>query len=366
MVYGLEGSTAARALTYGYSNARVKAMQALLFKGKDLEALVGASDLKEVIGFLERTSYREDLVATSLNYSGINRVELALGLNYARAASKLLKIAPKAALPVLAAILRKWDVHNLKTILLGKYEKKPRAEIEPYLVRCGSLSKATLARLLEEDSIQELVGLLAGTEYGWVLERAWKKFGESKDMNAFLEALDLHYYAKLAVEVSDTGGSERVIRQLVEAEVDAKNLVNALRLRREGKTDEYIGSLFVPGGSLDREELQALLKAHPQGEKGFEALLLAAQKRMGLAPSEGGIVPSKGAGKSLAALETRLAHRIVEQSLRTLRRSILSLGALVGFLYLKENEVNNVRKVIRAKEYRLPPAMAKEMLIIPS
>ena len=95
MVYGLEGSTAARALTYGYSNARVKAMQALLFKGKDLEALVGASDLKEVIGFLERTSYREDLVATSLNYSGINRVELALGLNYARAASKLLKIASR-------------------------------------------------------------------------------------------------------------------------------------------------------------------------------------------------------------------------------------------------------------------------------
>jgi V/A-type H+-transporting ATPase subunit C len=65
----------------------------------------------------------------------------------------------------------------------------------------------------------------------------------------------------------------------------------------------------------------------------------------------------------LIHFEVALEKVIAGQGLKALSRSILSLGSIIGFLFLKEEEVSNIRKIVRAKEYDLPLNKVKEMLV---
>ena len=48
----------------------------------------------------------------------------------------------------------------------------------------------------------------------------------------------------------------------------------------------------------------------------------------------------------------------------SLRTSVLSLGALIALLMLKEVEVKNVRKIVRGKEFGVPIEEIRESLIV--
>jgi vacuolar-type H+-ATPase subunit C/Vma6 len=51
------------------------------------------------------------------------------------------------------------------------------------------------------------------------------------------------------------------------------------------------------------------------------------------------------------------------RSIRILRSSQMSIGVLVGALLLKEQEMGNIRKIIRGKTLRLPPEEIEKMLV---
>ena len=55
-----------KALEFGYANARVKAMKQSLLSEKELNALAEAKSIGELYSLLEKTQYREDLVASAL------------------------------------------------------------------------------------------------------------------------------------------------------------------------------------------------------------------------------------------------------------------------------------------------------------
>ena len=57
-------------LKYGYSNARVKGMKGLLFKRDFLDELIKVGSVDSMIELLQRTHYKEELVALSVRYSG--------------------------------------------------------------------------------------------------------------------------------------------------------------------------------------------------------------------------------------------------------------------------------------------------------
>jgi len=43
---------------------------------------------------------------------------------------------------------------------------------------------------------------------------------------------------------------------------------------------------------------------------------------------------------------------------------MMSIGAIAGFLFLKEEEMNNIRKIVRGKALGLPAERIAEMLIL--
>lgn len=344
-----------RALIYGYSNARVKAMKTFLIPQSQIQEMIDVEGVGAVAGILERTAYKEDLIALSLRHSGADLVELALGRNFARTCRKLIRITPADATSTLLGILERWDVHNLKTIILAKGLGYSEEQITPFLVPSGELTEAELKKILKKD-MSELVEYLKRTKYAPVAD-AFEEYAEEvrgKNLAPVLSALDSLYFRALPGMIGAKDAEMATILSLVRAEVDMKNIMSILRAKKENLGEEAISKLVIEGGNLSMGELGKLIEC-----RSIPEVIGKLRHAYNLGPA----LERYNADGSLTHFEIDLENRIAERGIKALRRSILSAGAIVGFLYLKEAEVKNIRKIVRAKEFKIPNEKLKEMLI---
>lgn len=130
-----------RALKYGYSNARVKAMKGFLLKQSTLDDLIRAGSVEAMMELLQKTTYKGSFSDASVRYAGSELVELAAAKSFADTVQKLIRIAPKSDKQVLRALLIKYDLLNLKTMMHAKSLGKTYEEVRPDLVPVEALRK---------------------------------------------------------------------------------------------------------------------------------------------------------------------------------------------------------------------------------
>jgi V/A-type H+-transporting ATPase subunit C len=364
-------------LVFGYSNARVRAMRTALLSRRQAEDLLKIRSVAGIEEYLMKTPYREDFSHMPRGLSEAKRVELAASRNFARTAQKLIRITPKQSLPSLMAFLGRYDIHNLKAILLSKKLGKPPSEIEHLIIQAGSLSFEDLSRLISSKSAASFYEAMRSTKFGLELlnsvslrhipkERirmAISKPGfEELPVDLLLAAMDAYYY-ELAAKFAHMGDKESLeIARLLSAEADAKNILSILRLKKSGAGKKEIQMSIVKGsGQFSRVQLEKLIEA----KDAAEAARLASDFFASSAGKE-----AFEAAEGLFAKDGRLSHleiafenSIARKSLKLLRRSMLSLGTIIGFLLLKEEEMNNIRKIVRGKQLSLPPEKIEEMLV---
>jgi V/A-type H+-transporting ATPase subunit C len=344
-----------RAMRYAFSNARVKAMKAALLPKETVGQLVAADRVGDVVALLERTDYKDDLAEPALKHSGADLVEFALGRHMARKARKVLSFTPKESVRAVLSVLEKWDAYNLKTILLAKHLGHSAEDVAPLLVPAGEMDSQDLARLQAQEKIEDVASFLSGTAYGNALAPLLAEYRKTGSIQPLLNAVDKAFYSNLSRSVSPSLPDGGRILSVVKSSIDNRNAVNILRGKREAATEQAISSFIIDGGTLSRNSLAPFVRASTADEA---TKLVIERFRLGPA------LEAHGAGRaSLVAIEIELERRVLRFGFKALRASVLSPGALVGYLLLKENEVNNIRKIVRGKEFNLPPAKIKETLI---
>ena len=70
------------------------------------------------------------------------------------------------------------------------------------------------------------------------------------------------------------------------------------------------------------------------------------------------------ADKQLSHFEVVFEKSIARRSLKAMYRSVMSIGALVGMLFLKEEEMHNIQKIVRGKALGLPSEKVSGMLVL--
>src|SRR3989338_10633037 len=97
-----------RVMTYGYANARVKAMKQSLLQQKEMDSLVNAKSVQEVFSILDKTSYRQDLVASALREKTLaDQIELAASKNFSYVLKKILRFTPAEAKEMVLGLFEK-------------------------------------------------------------------------------------------------------------------------------------------------------------------------------------------------------------------------------------------------------------------
>lgn len=344
-----------RAMKFGYSNARAKAMKAALLDKQVLEQMIGAGSMRELLGILDTTAYKQDLGEPSLRYSGADLVEFALGKHFARHVRKVLKFTPKDAVGTILSVLKKWDAYNTKAILLGKHLGYKDDEIIPLLVPAGAMRPEDLRKMREQRDVESLVTFIARAPgYRQTLIPMLGPYRETKNVQPLLDAIELQFYRTLSKSISGAQVDEPVILDLVKASIDARNIMNVLRGKRDGISDEAMLRFFIEGGNIKRRGFRILVACHSIEE--------AVGKAKGRYNLDAALEAYRG-DNSLVHFETEFERKIAEKGLKALRSCILSPGAIVAYLYLKETEINNLRKIVRAKEFGVPQEKLRETIV---
>jgi len=354
-----------RALKYGYSNARVKAMKGLLLKQGMLEELIRVRTIEAMIEILQRTTYRDDLANASVNYSGSDLIEMAASANFARVVQKLLRVSPKEDRPLVEALLVKWDLLNLKTMMHAKMLGKDYDGIKHQLSCVGGLTEDDFRRIMKAEE-REILKAIKRTKLGEKMlststehfsKGMWETFNNAlRNLDTFTQTetiIDAYSYMLMDKALAETGGKvASFVRNLLRIEIDAKNIMIIQRLKKHGADEKKIKNTLIKGGTINQHVMDKIIEA-----KDINALVPLVKPKFHKLELEGDNL-------KLTDLEIALEKSLAAQKVVAFHRSALSVGVIIGFLLLKEEEMSNLRKIAKGKEFNIPEEDVRKMLVI--
>ncbi|MDZ7702348.1 MAG: V-type ATP synthase subunit C [Halobacteriales archaeon] len=349
-------SAAQGASNYEYVSARVRTRRAQLFGADDYRKLVRMGP-GEIARFMEESTYGREVNALGARHDGVDLIEYALNHNLARHFDDVLRWADGRLYDRIARYLRKFDAWNVKTVLRGHYTDSDAQDIQDDLIRAGELDDDLLDAMVEADSIELVVELLEGTIFGAPLAGALRDYEETNLLVPLENAVDRAYYEHLLAE--EGGADDRATTLYLEflrAEIDFRNVRNALRLAHSG-ADIDPAEYYIEGGKLfDRTELASLagntdelvarVRASRYGDKLAEAL------------------DALEAADSLIAFEHALEAALLSYSRHLSVVYPLSVCPVLAFVLAKEREVDNIRAIARGREAGLSADEVETELVI--
>ncbi len=343
---------------YEYVTARVRSRRASLFDDDDYRKLLRMGT-SEIARFMEETEYETEMNALGSRYSGVDLVEYALNRNLAKHFEDLLQWSNGRLYDLIARYLRKFDAWNVKTVIRGLYSDAERADIEDDLIRAGEFSEKQLEALLNAESIDGAVEVLSGTMFDEELEAALEVYEDTGTLVALENAADRAFYETLLAGMPDAVEGDSPVGLYLEflrAEIDFRNLRNALRIARSG-ADLDPSEYYIDGGRLfDMEEVRQLagnmdqlvehIRQSPYGDDLDEALDTLEE------------------AENLIEFEHALDAGLLEYSDKLSNRYPLSVCPVLSYVLAKEREVDNIRAIARGREAGLEPDAIEQELVM--
>ncbi|MCD6403534.1 MAG: ATP synthase A1 subunit C [Candidatus Aenigmarchaeota archaeon] len=321
---------------YAYPNTRIKAMKAKLLPVESFRKLVHFKTLQEIIAFLGNTDYKQDVEKLSPLYKGIELLETVLNRNLSRTLDKMVRVFPEKLKPKVFALVRKYEVYNIKTLIGGIETGSKKEEIILSLIPFGRFPSHFLKDLVEKKTVKELVFSLKGTEYFDVLFPLLEEFEKTKDLSVLESELDKFYYQKLLEEIEET-----FIKYIVQMEIDLKNILTVLRLKVVGAPEEKINRNIIKIEGPSSRIIRDMVKA-PTLEKAINVLKSTPYKDL-VSKHEHEVLYEK----SLISLEKEFEKFLIKSYSKLVHVYPFSLAPSIGYLKLKEVEIRNLRIIGR-------------------
>lgn len=334
---------------YEYGNARVRAMKGRLLSRRELEGLLERHDVEQIIAALAQTDYGPDVAAALVKRSGVECVEEALRLNLARTTRTILGFYEGQARELVALLVERYDVYNVLTVLRGKAGRASPDEIVQALLPGGQLEEAALTELAKRDDVRQVIDLLATwrSPYARPLTAALRDYEQDGDPATLEVALVQDYYRRAVDRLELLGGKDAaLVRQVLEDEIDARNVTTVLRLcqrRQRLEPQELRRQLIERGARLKVGELVSLCALGQVDQ----ALASLGKTPLGAALRD--LPDGHGAGGQVSSAQLALERRLLARSARYSHGDPLGIGVVVAYLAAKEAELVNLRLIARGR-----------------
>lgn len=331
---------------FGYINARVRGLKAKLLEPEFYTQALGDSDFRAFIGTLTQTPYAQDVEEAQSRVSGLPAVDRALARNFYRTTRSILNFSDGRAHDLIALLLRRYDLMNLKALARAKHAGGEGVDISNALLPAGELKPSLLDHLAAQPDLPALAQALAVSRHPLAREfsRAVRRYASDGDLYELELALDRAYYSSLMDDVDRLDISKDFLRHL-QREVDATNLRTALKLRGRSVNAD---ALYIKGGKeISRSTFDAIAAEGGEGAMGNLA----------------GTSFAEVANRDTLAAADAVIRDVVDRSAHRLALSDpLGIGVVVDFLRRKENETARLRLLARGKFYHVPRANLEKEL----
>lgn len=336
---------------YAYTTARVRAMKSKILPNETYPRLMNMG-IDEITRFIEESEYKEDVDELARQYEGVDLIEHALNRNLAVTFTKLINMSEGEVNYLIAEKLKKYDIWNIKTILRGKYCNASTEEILEAIVAAGSMSYTFLSDLAAKSNYKEVISELENTEYSAILKNY-----DGANLSEIENQLDKMYYSGLFAATCDSRSKDRkLFARFTRLGIDIKNITTLFRLKKAGITDPDMMKLMIDCGlKLKLRDIERLLPLS------FEDFISELAKYPYWEEISDVVSPDM---KSLINVESRLKKHRLKSAASFSHVYPLSIVPIMDYMLSKQNEVNNLRIIIRGKAANLGDEVIREQLVI--
>lgn len=334
---------------YPYITARVRAMKSKLIP-REVYSKMMNMDIPEITRLIGESEYKQDVDELAQKYHGLDLLEHALNQNLARTYRKLLRISQDEPNYLITEYLRHWDIWNIKTILRGKYYGAPAQEILDAVVAAGQLGYRQLTSIANLESIEEIKAALANSPYYAAIATY-----DGGELSAIENELDKIYYSRFLASIGKSKG-EKLSLKYLRTEIDLKNLKTLFRTKKAGLDKDNILELLIPGGmelkNGDLKKLSSLpwsdFLKELENYSYWSAISEVVREDM----------------TSLMDVEAVLDKYAMGYATRISHYYPLSILPIYDYMLRKNNEINNIRTIVRGKKARLPDEIIRKHLVM--
>jgi len=357
---------------YGYGNARLRAMRSRLLTQETYSDLLARENIGEVISRLSETPYKDDVEVALVRVDGVNCIFEAVRTNLTRTlrhVREFFEAEPRALVDIL---LRRWDRHNLVTVLRGQSQAVSPETVLSAVVPVGQLDEVSLRELARQPGLRAVMDLMTtwGLPYADVLRGVRARTGATPDLDQFELALNRFHYASMQEALGGKNSNRALLREYLRTEIDILNISTALRLARIPDLDQLLrlrygmndlhALLIEPGGDIRIEWLDKLV-AEGIGMEGIVRGL--SNSRYGNALESGWKRYQAGEG-DVTVLERELERWQAHYTATMFTRDPLSIAVCIGYFGCKGVEVANLRLIAEAVALNMKREQVRRDLII--
>ncbi len=334
------------AMRYGYSNARVKAMESKLISGQAMKGIAEARSVDSMLQILFQTDYNGAITKFGGLDISTTLLDFAVSDNMASRLNKLAQITPKEDRHILRGIIARWDLENIKLVLEAVDRKMPYDSISRYIIGAGSFGDTVIRDAVSSDGVEDAISRLmkGGRTYRKMLAGALKAYNSNGSILDAIAAIDVAHYAELGKIAESLSRMKDKAALVIAMDIDMRNMLTMIRAKRKRMPFDSITSNIIKGGSMPVPSLSRMYGSSDDVE--------ALSGRQQVFDLRGAVSAYKEKGHMLV-FEVAMRNQIFNTSRKLLRSSVLSLGTLVDYVYLKEIEVFTLRALSKAKEYGL-------------
>jgi V/A-type H+-transporting ATPase subunit C len=347
---------------YGYGNARTRGMKSNLLGAAFFEELMAASDLGKMIQLLLATQYGPDFEARLIQGRTPAVVDDALKDNMVRTFDKIMGFINDEARLLSVTLLGRWDLFNIKTIIRGKHMKLKAETIIDSLLPVGEMTQVELKELAGLEDVLAVTDTLWtwGVPYSIPLRESVQEYLKDSDLSVLELALDRYYSQWSAKRLTSRRANYKLARMILGLQVDSTNLVTAFRLLKADTTEMDVKRLFLPGGIHVTEEIFLGLTSLSDVDEVIDAL-----KGTPYSAQLEKVLVAYMDANSIAVLERALEDYVMRKALGSGFGDPLGFGVMVSYLYAKQNEVTNLRIIVKGNVVGMPPdRMRKELIFV--
>ncbi|WP_421077738.1 V-type ATP synthase subunit C [Methanothermococcus sp. Ax23] len=339
---------------FAYVNARVRSMESRLLDEHKLNELIESAGMTEFIGLLEDTEYGPYISDASNDAMGI---EKALNTHLAHVYQTLSEISPSKSRKILKLFEKRFDVQNIKTLLRAKYVGLDAEETFKLIIPLGTIPENKLRELCETKAIEEVVNGLEGTEYSKILSNELATYEQTGKLISFELALDKYILENLWKSVGIEGTNEDIFKEFVGAIIDIENLKVILRGKADGLSSENILNYILNVGyELAPWKLKELAES-----ESIEGVISSLEgTKYGTIISEN--LEEYDKTKSVYVFEKALDKYLAKIGKNLSLRQPFGVGPVIGLITSKEQEIKNLKIIIKGKIEGLPSNQIRELL----
>lgn len=345
------------ATTYGYANARVKAMESKLVGKDTIAEMQRVTDIPSLLAILLQTDYKDSIEEFGGVGSRARLIDFALNKNLAQSLEKLARVTPDDDKYTITRLVGRWDVHNIKMVIYALANRLRYEDISEYLISSPSMSEAALREALSEHSVEAALSKLefhAPQHKREILaaHQAYRKTSNLTEVNA---AIDRESFNMLGETITELESTSREAAYIIKLDITMRNVLTLLRAKRYSVQTDQVRQLLIDHGVVQTNDLITAYDSNAD-----VGSLASTFKVFDLKDALAAYEASQS--KRMIFFEISMRNEIFKRALSLLRHSVLSFNVLIGFLYLKEIEVSTIRVIANSKAYGLEKAEIDRMI----